>query len=195
MPSVSASRTVSSVLASSTRMTSSTTVRSISAAVAASVFAALYAGSTTHTRFPAIMVRRLRPEPSGTRVLARLRHAPPAGGAPCGGRPLTPGLAVGYSSSALLRPLPTKALAAGCAAGMALATAGSWLRYALDGRAAIDTHRASFVLASAVAGAGLILAGVCALRLAPRAGALGFGALWRWALAAHALALPALPLT
>src|SRR6185369_4268661 len=78
---------------------------------------------------------------------------------------------------------------------MALATAGSWLRFLLDGRAAIDTHRGSFVLASAVAGAGLILAGACALRLAPRARALGFAALWRWTFAAHAFALAALPLT
>lgn len=86
-------------------------------------------------------------------------------------------------------------LAAGCAAGMGLAAAGSWLRLALDGTLRVDSRSLSYALASAVAGAGLVLGGACALRLAPRAGRLGWRALWGFALAGHGLAFLAVPLT
>ncbi len=86
-------------------------------------------------------------------------------------------------------------LAALCAAGMALASAGSWLRFLWTGTPRIDTHGAPFLVASAVAGAGLLLAGVSALRLAPRARELGDRRLLLWAGVVQALALTALPLT
>ncbi|BDG10853.1 glycosyltransferase 87 family protein [Anaeromyxobacter paludicola] len=86
-------------------------------------------------------------------------------------------------------------LAAGCAAGMAIAAAGTWVRYALEGTLRIDTHTLPFVLASATSGVGLILAGACALRLAPRAGRLSWRALAGAAVAVQALALGALALT
>src|SRR5689334_5458115 len=85
--------------------------------------------------------------------------------------------------------------AAGCAAGMALAGAGSWLRLALERTPRVDTHTSAFLAASAVAGAGLLLAGVSALRLAPRAGRLSWRALGWWTVAVHALASGALALT
>ena len=96
------------------------------------------------------------------------------------------------------RPAPRQGLArlgVAIAAGMALGAAGSWLRLGLDGTPTIDTHRWSFVLSSALAGAGLVLAGACALRLASRAAALGWAFLGWAALGAHGLALFALPLT
>ncbi|HEX9577529.1 MAG TPA: hypothetical protein VF993_07240 [Myxococcales bacterium] len=86
-------------------------------------------------------------------------------------------------------------LAAGCAAGMALASAGTWLRFALSGTARIDTGGWPFIAASAVAGAGIILTGVCSLRLGPRAHRLSWPALWRWALAVQACSFPAQALT
>ena len=86
-------------------------------------------------------------------------------------------------------------LAAGCAAGIALATAGTWLRFALEGTLRIDTRTPSFLVASAVSGAGLLLTGVCALRLAPRASGLAWRSLWGWALAVQATAAAALALT
>jgi hypothetical protein len=78
---------------------------------------------------------------------------------------------------------------------MALATAGTWLRFALERTARIDTHTWPFVLASAVSGAGLLVTGVCVIRLAPRAKRLPWRALWGWTLAAHGTALGALALT
>jgi alpha-1,6-mannosyltransferase len=96
-------------------------------------------------------------------------------------------------------PAPEKTratrLAAGCAAGMALAAAGTWLRFGLEHTPRIDTHTGPFVLASAVSGAGLILTGICSLRLAPLAAGLSWRALWGGALAVQAAALAALPLT
>src|SRR5438132_10015257 len=78
-------------------------------------------------------------------------------------------------------------LAAGCAAGMALASAGTWLRVALTHSARIETGGWPFIAASAVAGAGIIVAGICSLRLAPRAHRLSWRALWGWALAVQAV--------
>jgi hypothetical protein len=86
-------------------------------------------------------------------------------------------------------------LACGCAAGMALATAGTWLRFAMERTARIDTHTWPFVLASAVSGAGLLATGVCVVRLAPRASRLSWRALWGWALATQGVAFSALALT
>jgi len=93
-------------------------------------------------------------------------------------------------------PVPAEhQLAAGCAGGMALAAAGSWLRYAFVHTARIDTHSTPFLLASAVSGAGLILAGLCTLRLAPRAHRLSWRVLWSWALAVQVFGFFALALT
>lgn len=86
-------------------------------------------------------------------------------------------------------------LAVGAVAGMALAVAGSWLRPALGGGVRIDTHALPFVAGVVLAGAGLALAGLCALRLAPRAGALSWRALLGLAAAQQAVALGALALT
>jgi alpha-1,6-mannosyltransferase len=54
-----------------------------------------------------------------------------------------------------------------CACGLALATAASWIRFAVDGTLALDTHRLSYVLACAFAGVGLIVAGFAALKAPP----------------------------
>jgi len=86
-------------------------------------------------------------------------------------------------------------LTAGCAGGMALAAAGTWLRFVFERTPRIDTHTWPFALASAVSGAGLIATGVCAFRLAPRAGRLSWRALGWWTAVVHGLALPALALT
>src|SRR3981081_2118928 len=90
---------------------------------------------------------------------------------------------------------PAHRLAAGCAAGMALASAGTWLRFALTGTARIDTGEWPFVAASAVAGAGIILTGVCSLRPGTRAPRLSWPALCGWALAVQACSFPAQALT
>ena len=86
-------------------------------------------------------------------------------------------------------------LAAGCAGGMALAAAGSWLRFALEGRAHIDVRSRGFLLGSAAAGAGLLVTGVCSLRLARCAGRLSWPTLVRWGFAVQACAFLALALT
>jgi hypothetical protein len=78
---------------------------------------------------------------------------------------------------------------------MALATAGSWLRFALTRTPRIDTQSNAFLLASIVSGLGLILSGVCSLRLAPRAHRLSWRALWAWCAAAQLCAFLALALT
>jgi hypothetical protein len=78
---------------------------------------------------------------------------------------------------------------------MALAAAGSWLRFVLAGTPRIDTHSPAFLLASAVSGAGLILTGLCSLRLAPRAHRLPWRVLWAWALAVQVCGFLALALT
>ena len=78
---------------------------------------------------------------------------------------------------------------------MALAAAGSWLRFVLARTPHIDTRGPAFLLASAVSGAGLILSGVCSLRLAPRADRLSWRALWAWTAAAQLCAFLALALT
>jgi hypothetical protein len=86
-------------------------------------------------------------------------------------------------------------LAAGCVAGIALASAGTWLRFALERTLRIDTHTSAFVLASALSGAGLALSGVCSLRLAPRAARMSWRELCGWTLAVQGLAFGALALT
>lgn len=78
---------------------------------------------------------------------------------------------------------------------MALAAGGTWLRFWLEGTLLLDTHSRPFVASSAIAGAGLILAGVGSLRLAPLAGRLSWRALWCWTLAVHGVALASLALT
>ncbi|HZR10012.1 MAG TPA: hypothetical protein VFA79_15625 [Myxococcales bacterium] len=78
---------------------------------------------------------------------------------------------------------------------MALAAAGSWCRYALERTPRIDTRSVPFLLASAVSGAGLIVTGLCSLRLAPRASRLSRRALWGWALAVQLCGFLALALT
>lgn len=90
---------------------------------------------------------------------------------------------------------PELRLAWGCVAGLALGAAGTWLRFALERTLRIDTHTLAFVLASAASGLGLLLAGVCALRLAPRAGRISWGALLGAGLAAQGVAFLSLPLT
>lgn len=92
-------------------------------------------------------------------------------------------------------PGSEKRLAAGCAGGMALASAGSWLRFWLEGTLRLDTHTTPFVVACGVSGLGLIVSGACALRLAPRAGRLPWPSLWRWTIVTHALAALGLALT
>jgi hypothetical protein len=86
-------------------------------------------------------------------------------------------------------------LALGTVAGLAVAVAGSWLRFALTRDLALDTHGWPFVAGAAVAGAGLALSGVCALRLSDRAEALSWRALLGLALALQAVAAGALALT
>jgi hypothetical protein len=86
-------------------------------------------------------------------------------------------------------------LAAGCAAGALLASAGTWLRLALERTPRLDTHTAPFVIACAVSGAGLALGGACALRLAPRADRLSWRALWGWAVAVQLCAWAGVALT
>src|SRR3954462_13543831 len=83
-------------------------------------------------------------------------------------------------------------LAAGCAGGMALATAGSWLRFALARTPRIHSHSYAFLLASLVSGAGLILSGVCSLCLVPQAQRLSWRAPWAWCAAAQLCAFLAL---
>lgn len=78
---------------------------------------------------------------------------------------------------------------------MAVAAAGSWCRFALERTPEIDTRSMPFLLASALSGAGLILTGVCSLRLAPRASRLSRRALWGWALAVQVCGFLALALT
>ncbi len=78
---------------------------------------------------------------------------------------------------------------------MVLAVLGSWLRFALERTPRIDTHTWPYVTACAVAGAGLTLASVCSLRLAPRAERLSWRALWGWTLAVQGSACAALALT
>lgn len=86
-------------------------------------------------------------------------------------------------------------LAAGCAVGMAIASAASWLRLLVERSLALDTHTGPHLAASALAGAGLLATGICSLRLAPRAHRLSWRALIAWAVALQALAALALPLT
>ncbi len=78
---------------------------------------------------------------------------------------------------------------------MVLAAGGTWLRFGLERTLLIDTHTLPFVAASAVAGAGLILAGVASLRLGRSAGRLSWRSLWCWTLAVHGVALASLALT
>jgi hypothetical protein len=90
---------------------------------------------------------------------------------------------------------PEHRLAAGCAAGLALAALGSWLRFALERTPRIDTHTWPYVAGCAVAGVGLAIAGACSLALAPRAARLSWRALWGWTLAVQGSAWAALALT
>jgi len=78
---------------------------------------------------------------------------------------------------------------------MALGAAGSWVRFALQGTARIDEHSGSFLFASGICGAGLLLAGVCSLRLARDAARLSWTSLKRWGAAVQLCAFLALALT
>jgi alpha-1,6-mannosyltransferase len=86
-------------------------------------------------------------------------------------------------------------LAAGCVAGMALASGASWLRYLLERTPRLDTGTIPFLAAAFLAGLGICLAGWWSLRLAPVARALGRAELLGLAVAVHLAAAPALPLT
>ena len=88
-----------------------------------------------------------------------------------------------------------RALAAGYAAGMALAGLASWLRVAWEGTLRIDTGRPSFFVASALAGVGLAVASLCAVRLVEVAEHVPRERLLRWAMAAGAASVFAAPLT
>ena len=86
-------------------------------------------------------------------------------------------------------------LALGCVAGMAIATGGSWLRFALQRDLRLDTHAWAFVIGTLVAGSGLALAGACSLRLSDRSDALSWRSLGVWTVALLGVALPSLALT
>lgn len=85
-------------------------------------------------------------------------------------------------------------LAVGCAGGTLVAGAASWLRFALEGTLALDTGTAAYVGSALLLGAGLAVAGWCALGLERRAGPLAPAEL-RWALLLQVAAFPALALT
>ena len=78
---------------------------------------------------------------------------------------------------------------------MAVASAGTWVRFALSGTPRIDTHASAFVIGSAVAGVGLLLAGWSAMRAAREATSLAWRALLAGALAIQGASLWGLPLT
>src|SRR3954469_16735244 len=75
-----------------------------------------------------------------------------------------------------LNPEPVRGLA-GCVAGLFVASAATWLRYFLEQSPRIDTRSAGFIGASAVAGLGLVVAAVCALRAARDASSLSWRSL------------------
>lgn len=111
---------------------------------------------------------------------------------PLGGSASLP-LPVGSLENASAKP--EHRLAEGCALGLALASAGSWFRVLVEHTPRIDTGTWPFVAASALAGLGLLLAGLCALRLAPRAAQLSWRTLWGYALLVQFVAYLAAALT
>lgn len=80
-----------------------------------------------------------------------------------------------------------------CALGLALGALASWARLFADGTPRLDSRRASWLLACAVAGAGLVWAGLAALRLLRAAP--DPGRALRAALLVHLCAFPAAALT
>ncbi len=84
---------------------------------------------------------------------------------------------------------------AGYVAGLVLAGLASWLRVAWEGTLRIDTARPSFFVASALLGAGLLLACFCARRLIAVAEHVPRSRLVRWALLSTVAAAFAAPLT
>ncbi len=90
---------------------------------------------------------------------------------------------------------PEYGLLAGCVLGMVVAAAGSWLRFALERTLRIDTHTGAFLVATAVSGSGLIVTGICSLRLSRIAGRIPWRTLWRWAVAVQVCGFLALALT
>ena len=78
---------------------------------------------------------------------------------------------------------------------MAIATGGSWLRFALQRDLRLDTHAWAFVIGTLVAGLGLALGGACSLRLSARTDGLSWRSLGVWTVALLGVALPSLALT
>lgn len=90
---------------------------------------------------------------------------------------------------------PNARWAAVCIAGAALATAGTWVRFALTGALRIDTHAWSFVAASATSGVGLILLGIGSFRIAAAAHRWSWRALWALVIVVQTMAWGSLALT
>jgi alpha-1,6-mannosyltransferase len=86
-------------------------------------------------------------------------------------------------------------LAVGYGTGLAVAALASWLRVGMTGTLRIDTGHVSFFVASAILGAGLLLASVCAWRLIEAAPRVPPAQLVRWGLLATLPVCAALPLT
>ncbi len=86
-------------------------------------------------------------------------------------------------------------LAVGCIAGMAIATAGSWIRFALERSLRIDTSTTAYLIGSAISGTGLLVTGLCSLALARQAQHLTWRTLAASAIVLQLASLPALPLT
>jgi hypothetical protein len=86
-------------------------------------------------------------------------------------------------------------LVIGCASGLTLGAAASWLRFGLEPTLRIGTGTPAYLAAAALLGVGLGLAGACALRLARLAPELRPRALLGWAALVHLCAAPALALT
>jgi alpha-1,6-mannosyltransferase len=99
---------------------------------------------------------------------------------------------VGDEERALRR---ARRLALGYAAALALAVAGTWLRFALEGTLRIRLRSPAHLGGAALAGLGLGLAGWCGLRLTRFAGRVPLRRLLAWAIAGQLCAFPALALT
>lgn len=111
-----------------------------------------------------------------------------SGGIPCYGRAVT-GLH-GDSSA----PGSPARLALGCAAGVAVGVAATWLRFAWERTLWLETGTLPYLVSAFVVGVGLALAGACALRLERHAGPVTPAHL-RWGIALQLIAAPALALT